>query len=65
MLEIVQTTVVDKLSTENTLVRISNFIDSIPQWCADIEPHLLTIQLSEFAITAIQFCTKKILFSSS
>ena len=65
MLEIVQTTVVDKLSTENTLVRISKFIHSIPQYCADIESHLFTIQLSEIAITAIQFRSKKILFSSS
>ena len=65
MLEIVETTVVDKLSTENTLVRISNFIRSIPQCCADIESHLFTIQLSEIAITAIQFRSKKILFSSS
>ena len=65
MLEIVQTTVVDKLSTENTLVRISKFIYSIPQYRADLESHLFTIQLSEIAITAIQFRSKKILFSSS
>ena len=62
MLEIAQTTVVDKLSTEHTLVRISNIIRSIPQYCADIESNLLTIQLFELAITAIQFCTKKIHF---